>query len=91
MLINQTVVNEWILIGKGYVVAKGKEVAQAHKSSDRLFSEKLDELMALENFLYSIRNYDYLSAIFTDDELKHLFEQIGKLGYTCPKSWLTVS
>jgi len=30
------------------------------------------------------------SGIFTDEELKHLFEQIGKIGHTCPKEWAKV-
>lgn len=90
MLINQTVIDEWILLAKGYIVSKGKETALAHKTGDRLFDEKLEELMALENFLFSIQDYDYSSGIFTDDELKYLLEQIGKLGHTCPKNWLVV-
>jgi len=30
------------------------------------------------------------SGIFTDEELKYLFEQIGKLAFTCPKDWLRI-
>jgi len=90
MKINQDIVDEWTYLTKGYVVAKGKEVALAHRTGDRLFDRKLQELMALNNFLFSIQYYDYSSGIFTDNELKYLFEQLGRLGHTCPKSWVTV-
>lgn len=70
---------------KGNGIRLGKAAADLHRRGDPAAAAREDEVMMLQNLIYTFRDYDVTSELLTDDEIRTAYEMASQIALNWPR------
>jgi hypothetical protein len=82
---DQTTFDDMVDTLIGHEIRITKHAADMHKQDDPIAPEREDEVMMMQNIIYSLRDYDVTSELLTDDEIRTNYEMGLQIAINWPR------